>query len=96
MSEYRGIEPEDIEKLKHLLMSSGWNDVVKPAILGRKLQAIQELLVEPEARTTKATDSGIREGVKQLDWVMNRFDQVVKEYDLNQLNDERLKQEQAP
>lgn len=96
MSDVRSITPEDIEKLKLLLRTSAWNDVMKPALLGRKLQLLDMLMKEPEQRDGAMSDAAIRGGLKQLDWMMSRFDQVVQEYDANLLNDERLKQTQAP
>ena len=90
MAEYREITEEDIEKLRMLLRSSAWNDVMKPALIARRQVLAGLLVLDMNERGEKALDdSTLRGGIKQLDWILTRFEQSVEEFDHNKRVDER-------
>ena len=84
----REVTSDDIEKLRNLLRSSAWNDVVLPALEGRKLVKMAQLVLDPDERKGQK-DETIRGGIQELQWVMTRFEQVVREFDHNQRIDDR-------
>lgn len=90
MSDQRELNEDDIEKLRGLLRSSAWNDVMKPALVGR-LQVLMGLLVlDPSARGEKGlSDETIRGSIKQVNWTLSRFEQAVEEFDHNRRLDTR-------
>jgi len=90
MADYRELTEEDIEKLRMLLRSSAWNDVMKPALLGRYQVLAAQLVLDPNERGEKGLDDAtIRGGIKQIQWLLTKFDQVVEEFDHNRRVDER-------
>ena len=86
----RELNDDDIAKLRMILSSSAWNDVMKPAMAGR-IQVLVAMLVLPlEERGDKPmTDDSIRGGIREIQWCMNKFEQVVQQYDHNQRIDQR-------
>ena len=85
------LEEQDVEKLRQLLRSSAWNDVMKAAILGQVHTYRLMLELEPSERGDKPmSDETLRGVIKGLKWVLTRFEQEVQVYDSNRLREEQL------
>jgi len=80
------LNDDQAQKLKMLLASSGWNDVVKPVLARRGHEAIKALVLNPEERTGDfkgVDDSVLRAQVKECEFVLNVWNNELVAYDHN-------------
>ena len=89
----RNLEDDDIAKLRMLLGTSAWQEVLKPILMGR-LEVLKEMLVLPQSERGEkgSDDSSLRGGIKELRWVLTKPEQIVAQYDHTQRLDERDKE----
>lgn len=92
MTDYRKLDAEDIEKLRYLLRSAAWQEVVRPVLLARKAILMQTLLLDREERADKSDDQKVKGRIQEIDWIVTRFEQAVDEFDHNSAVDERQRQ----
>jgi FixJ family two-component response regulator len=86
----REITSDDIDKLRMMLRSSAWSEVVVPTWQARKEILTTLLLQQLSERSDKSmTDDVIRGCIKQLDWDLGTFEKTVGIFDHNQRNEER-------
>ena len=80
------LNDEQAGKLKMLLASSGWNDVVKPVLARRAHEAIKALVLHPEERSGDykgVADESIRSQIKECEFVLNVWNNELAAYDHN-------------
>lgn len=90
------LNEEQIGKIRGLLQSSAWNDVVKPVIAIRANTAIKALILTPAERTGEfkdMEDSAIRAQIREAEWLLAVFVNEVAVFDHNRRVDELQRQE---
>jgi hypothetical protein len=85
----RELNSDDIEKLRNLLRSSAWNEVMKPALQARREVMANQLIYPARRSEGGANDDELRGRIAEDDWVLTRFEQAVGEFDHNRQLDER-------
>ena len=90
---------EDVyNKLRPLLMSGGWREIVVPSILNRGREALKALCLNPEERKDRGgdfknkNDDQLRQIVEESERFATVWDNEVKVYDLNRRSDEFQRQ----
>jgi len=90
------LNEEQVGKVRLLLQSSGWNDVMKPAIATRANAAIKALILTPAERTgeyKEMDDAAIRAQIREAEWLLAVFVNEVSVFDHNRRVDELQRQE---
>ena len=90
------LNEDQVNKVRLLLQSSGWNDVVKPVIATRANTAIKALILTPAERTGEfkdMEDSAIRAQIREAEWLLAVFVNEVAVFDHNRRVDELQRQE---
>ena len=90
------LNEDQVQKVRLLLQSSGWNDVVKPAIAQRANAAIKNLILTPAERTgefKEMDDSAIRAQIREAEWLLAVFVNEVAVFDHNRRLDELQRQD---
>ena len=91
------LNEEQIDKLKHLLSSSGWNDVLKPAIAKRGKDAINALCLSPAERKGEyegVDDAVLRARIQECEWLLAGPVNEVAAFNHNRQLDELERQHQ--
>jgi hypothetical protein len=86
---------EQIGKVRILLMSTGWNDVVKPSLALRANSAIKALILSPAEREGEfkdMDDAAIRARIREAEWMLTAFVNEVAVADHNRRMDELQRQ----
>jgi hypothetical protein len=92
------LNEDEVAKVRLLLQSSGWNDVVKPAIAKRASAAIKALILSPAERSgefKEMEDSTIRSQIREAEWLLTAFVNEITVFDHNRRLDE-LQRQQNP
>lgn len=86
---------EEIQKIRLVLYSDGWNHVMKPLILKRGRSAIGSLTLTraERAKEFKGTDFDteddvLRAMIRDCEWMASCWDNEVRVHDANRRNDE--------
>ena len=90
------LNEEQVGKIRVLLQSSAWNDVMKPVIATRANAAIKALILTPAERTGEykdMDDSAIRAQVREAEWLLAVFVNEVAVFDHNRRVDELQRQD---
>ena len=90
------LNEDQIDKVRGMLQSSAWNDVVRPVIATRANAAIKALILTPAERTGEykdMDDSAIRAQVREAEWLLSVFVNEVAVFDHNRRVDELQRQE---
>jgi hypothetical protein len=90
------LNEEQVGKIRGLLQSSAWNDVVKPVIATRANAAIKALILTPAERTgefKEMDDSAIRAQIREAEWLLAVFVNEVAVFDHNRRVDELQRQD---
>lgn len=95
MTDFRALDEAEIEKLRYLIRSAGWSEIVRPVLLARKNILLQALVLDENERAEKVSDQKIKGRIAEIDWILTRFEQAVQQYDHNVAVDERQRQEAA-
>jgi hypothetical protein len=89
------LNPDQIEKVRGTLYTSGWNDVMKPMLLNRGRMAVKALVLTRTERdaemkgTDFATDEDVlRAIIRDVEWMLNIWDNEVNAANHNRLRDE--------
>lgn len=88
------LEPENIDKLRHLLQSAGWREVMKPQLMRRVNDQIKALRLNEVSRQEAGgtfknkSDTELREGIELVEWWIVAFENEVKVANFNRANDE--------
>lgn len=89
------LNPDQIDKLRLTLAASGWNDVMKPAIINRGKTAVKALVLTKAERerefkdTDFATDDDVlRAVIRDCEWMASVWDNEVRVADFNRKRDE--------
>jgi hypothetical protein len=85
------LNEEQIAKIRLMLQSSAWNDVMKPAIATRANAAIKALILTPSERTGEfkgMDDSAIRAQIREAEWLLTAFVNEIAVFDHNRRVDE--------
>jgi hypothetical protein len=89
------LNEEQIDKVKGLLASSAWNDVVKPILTLRANSAIKALILSPAEREgdlKDLDDSTLRARIRECEWMLSAFANEVAVFDHNRRMDELQRQ----
>ena len=80
------INDEQYGKLKLLLASSGWNDVMRPAIQKRGSDAVRSLVLSPAERkgdVEGVTDDVLRARIQEWEWMLAAWANEVTVFEHN-------------
>ena len=80
------ISPEQYDKVKILLASSGWNDVMRPAIAKRGQDAVRLLVLHPSERKgddSKLTEDALRARIQECEWMLAVWSNEVVAFEQN-------------
>lgn len=85
---------DQVNKIRHTMSTSGWNEVIIPAVLSRGKQALTALTLSQEERVKaggdfKDTDDALlRAIIRDAEWFSVAFQNEVKVFDYNRRQDE--------
>lgn len=80
-----------VQKLRQTLYTSGWKDVMVPALKARANEAIKFLVLAPAERKGGAEgldDATLRARIQDCEWMLVAFENEVQLFDLNRRRDE--------
>lgn len=90
---------EDIQKVRLVLASDGWNHVMKPALHRRGTQALKALaLTRPERAVQMkgsdfdTDDDVLRAMIRESEWMLSAWDNEVLVFEHNRKRDELARQ----
>jgi hypothetical protein len=93
---------DQVEKLRGLLQSSGWREVVRPAVEQRAKAAssLFRLLPSERPESYRGLDDStvlnlLRGRLEELEWLMTAFNNEVTVHDINLRADELRREPQA-
>lgn len=74
---------ESIQKLRLILVSSGWKDVIEPVLAKRAHDAIKALVVPPAERKGEGTsdDATLRGRIQELEWMLSVWQNEIRLFD---------------
>jgi len=87
------LNSEQIDKLKLLLLTSGWNDVILPVIQNRARQALEALRLDPEERAGQwkgKSDQSIRDRLTEIEFLASVWHNEIAVFDANKRQEEIL------
>ena len=90
------LNEEQIGKVRQLLASSAWNDVVKPVVAKRAHDAIKALVLHPAERKGEyqgVDDNAIRVRIQEAEWMLNAWVNEVSVYEHNRRVEEIARQD---
>ena len=94
------INDEQAQKLKLVLSTSGWNDVMKPTIENRGRQAVKALTLTRSERAAQlkgtdydTEDDVLRAMIRDCGWMIELWQRELYAWDHNQRLDELDRQE---
>jgi hypothetical protein len=90
------LNEDQIGKIRGLLQSSAWNDVMKPAIAQRANAAIKALILTPAERSGEykdMDDAAIRAQIREAEWLLAVFVNEVAVFDHNRRVEELQRQD---
>ena len=89
------LSPEDVEKVRLVLHSGGWNDVMRPALLRRGAEAMKALVMSRTERADRyaksdfnADDDVLRAIVRDVEWMSSAWLNEILVADHNRRLDE--------
>ena len=85
------LDATQVEKLRVLLATSGWNDVMKPVLLQRAHTALEALVLdfsEREGEFKGMEDQVIRARIREAKWMLSCWANEVLVHDHNRRLDE--------
>ena len=89
------LNDDQIQKVRGMMQSSGWNEVLKPLVLVRGRELSKTALVMPGQRSEpyKSMDdrdamNHIRGRIEEIEWLMSFFENEINVYDYNRRRDE--------
>jgi hypothetical protein len=68
------LDGTQVDKIRLVLSSTGWNDVMKPALLNRGKNAVKALCVAPSEREGEfkgSTDEALRAAIRETEWMVS-------------------------
>lgn len=92
------LDAESIQKVKHVLASQGWNDVMRPLYGQRARRALDCLAAfaserhDPEFKDF--SDDQLRAVVKECHWMLAVWENEVRVHDANRRMEEQLQSEE--
>jgi hypothetical protein len=90
------LDEEQVGKIRLLMASSGWNDVMRPVIAKRAHEALKALVLHPAERAGeyKGLDDGvIRAKIKECEWMLTAWANEIVVHDHNRQLDELERQQ---
>lgn len=90
------LNEDQINKIRLLVASSGWNDVMKPAIAKRAHEALKALVLSPAERRGEyqgVQDEDIRARIRECEWMLVVWSNELTAYDQNRRLDELERQQ---
>lgn len=96
------IDQEQADKVRVVLASAGWNDVIRPAIEKRAQEAMKSLRLSveermeslPKGNTFRKSDDALREMIADCEWLASAFLNELAVHDFNRRLDELERQGQ--
>ena len=83
------LDIQQIDQLKLLLSTDGWNLVMKPAIENRIRLRIKSLVLHPSERPEEdRDDQALRGKIQELEWMLVSWANTVQVFEHNQRLDE--------
>ena len=88
------LNPEQADKLRQTLFTSGWKEVIEPTLLQRAKIALNALLLPPAERKVRGgefadtEDADLRAIIRECDWNRLVWAQHLSAYDHNRRLDE--------
>jgi hypothetical protein len=90
------LSSEQVEKVRLLMASSGWNDVIKPVIAKRAHDALKALILSPAERSGEYQDTSddiIRARIKEDEFLLTVWTNEIVAHDQNRMLDEIERQQ---
>lgn len=85
------LDETQVNKVRLVLQSAGWNDVMRPTYLQRANEAIKTLcLSRPEraGQFANTEDETLRAIIRECEWMLNVWPNEIKVFELNRQRDE--------
>lgn len=89
------LNPEDVEKVRLVIHSAGWNDVIRPALLRRGAEAVKALVMSRTERAERyaksdlnTDDDVLRAIVRDVEWMASVWLNEIAVADHNRRLDE--------
>jgi hypothetical protein len=85
------LDEQQVAKLRLVLQTAGWNDVIRPLVLARGHEALKAIVVSPpERRGPMATvsDEDLRARIREAEWMVGIWPNLIAEYEHNSRLDE--------
>ena len=95
------LNEQQIHLVKQMLGMGGWNDVVKPLVIGRGRDLTKVAMMMPSQRPEPYKDMDDREAMNhirgrilEIEWLVSFFDAEINVFDYNRRRDELDRQTQ--
>jgi hypothetical protein len=88
------LNEDQIQKVRQALTTSGWNEIMRPAILNRGKQALNALVLGPAERQSqggefKDTDDALlRAYIRDCEWMATCWQNEINVFDYNRRQEE--------
>jgi len=92
------LNEDQVQKVRMTLMSSGWNEVMRPIAARRAQEVIKALVLSPGERTgefKEKPDDALRAIIQESEWWLTVWENEVKMFDINRRMDELRRQDGA-
>jgi hypothetical protein len=89
------LNAEQVDKIRLLLTSSAWNEVVRPALGNRADQALKALVLDPSERSGEwqgRSDESIRGAIREMQWMSAAWANEVAVFEYNRQREELAQQ----
>lgn len=85
------LSEDQIQKVRSVLASSGWNDVIRPILANRGNQAVKQLVLSPGDRDGEfkdMADDAIRARIRESEWMLTVWHNEVTVFEMNKRRDD--------
>jgi len=94
------LNDEQIEKVRLVLMTAGWNEVMRPALLERGRHAMKALALTPNERDKEykgsdynSDDDVLRAMIRDCEWMVVVWENEINVFNLNRRREELVAQQ---
>lgn len=93
---------DQIQKIRLLISSSGWNDVMKPVLANRANAALKALVLTQSERATDGgefkawDDESLRAAIREIEWMLVVWTNMISVHEHNRVRDELDRANQSP
>jgi hypothetical protein len=85
------LDSEQVDKIRLVLASQGWNDVIQPAIVIRGKEAVKALcksISERDGSFKGVSDDVLRATIRECEWMLSHWQSEVLAFEHNRRLDE--------